>query len=158
MSINYATVTTVHVTLLRRGQIRVDGMPFPLSATTAANDLIGLRNDDDYLVWVASTWAGLAPPVDQRAWLKQGVPDLLASAARQAGDDGTLPYRDLAHLLERVRHTSGDQIIVPSLPELAAWALVRAVQAGHHISICGECSNPGCLPNRSSSATARRPG
>ena len=60
----------------------------------------------------------------------------------QLRDHGTLPYGELAPLLEAVEHAGPDTITVPSLPSLAAWALSRAAESDTTVSICGECGLP----------------
>jgi hypothetical protein len=135
-------VTGVNATVLRRGNIRINGQRFPIAAVTATNDLIGLRDDAKYLRWTESTWQDLAPRRQLRRWLAEGVPALLARAAEQLREQGTLPYSELAPYLETVERTDPDRITVPSLPSLAAWALSRSADSGAIVSICGECGLP----------------
>jgi hypothetical protein len=134
-------VTVVDATVLRRGNIRIEGQRFPISATTVTNVLIGLRDDPRYLKWIESMWPGLVTRRQLRHWLSDGVPVLLAAAADQLREDRTLPYGKLAPLLEEVEHAGPSTITVPSLPALAAWALSRAGQSAA-VSICGECGLP----------------
>jgi hypothetical protein len=134
-------VTGVDATLLRRGNIRIDGQRYPIAAVTATNDLIGLRDDPKYLNWMEKTWHGLVTRRQLRSWLADGVPALLGAATEQLRERGTLPYGTLAPLLEAVEHAGPDKIRFPSLPSLAAWALSGAGQSAI-VSICGECGLP----------------
>jgi hypothetical protein len=132
----------VDATVLRRGNIRIDGRRFPVAAVRATNDLIGLRNDTKYLAWMESTWPELVTRRQLRRWLSEGVPALLARAVQQLRERGTLPFGELAALLETVERTDPDRISVPSLPSLAAWALSCSAESANIVSICGECGLP----------------
>jgi hypothetical protein len=132
----------VDATVLRRGNIRIEGQRLPIAAVTATNDLIGLRNDADYLAWMESQWPGLVTRRQLRRWLSDRVPALLARAAEQLRERGTLPYRELAPFLETVERTGSDTITVPTLPSLAAWALSRSADSAATVSTCGECGLP----------------
>lgn len=134
-------MTGVDAKLLRRGNIRIEGQRYPIAAVTATNDLIGLRDDPKYFNWMEKTWQELVTRRQLRRWLSDGVPELLAAAAEQLRDRGTLPYGTLAPLLEAVEHAGPDKIRIPSLPSLAAWALSGAGQSST-VSICGECGLP----------------
>jgi hypothetical protein len=132
----------VDVKILRRGGIRVPGTPRPVPAAKAANDLIALRNDAKYLAWMATQWPGNARRQQLRQWINEGHPELLARAAIQARDRGSLPYAELAKLLEAVERRNADTISVNSLPPLAAWALTRSIDSGLMVSVCQECDEP----------------
>jgi hypothetical protein len=132
----------VDATVLRKGNIRIEGRPFPVAAVRATNDLIGLRNDAKYLAWMESTWPELVTRRQLRRWLSEGVPELLDRAAQQLRERGTLPFGELAALLETVERTGSDRISVPSLPSLAAWALSCSAESAAIVSICGECGLP----------------
>jgi hypothetical protein len=132
----------VDATILRHGNIRIDGQRYPIAAVAATNDLAGLRDDAKYLSWMESTWDGLVTRRQLRRWLSEDVPALLAQAAEQLREQGTLPYGELASLLEAVERTDPNRITVPSLPSLAAWALARSAESAAIVSICGECNLP----------------
>ena len=129
-------------TVLRRGNVRIEGQRYPIAAVAATNDLIGLRNDPKYLSWMEAGWQGLVTRRQLRRWLSDGVPALMARAAEQLREQGTLPYGELAPFLETVEHTGPDKITVPSLPSLAAWALSRGADSATTVSTCGECDLP----------------
>jgi hypothetical protein len=132
----------VDATVLRRGNIRIDGQCLPIAAVTATNDLMGLRDDAEYLAWMESQWLGLVTHRQLRRWLSDGVPALLARAAVQLRERGTLPYGELASFLETVERTGSERITVPTLPSLAAWALSRSADSAVTVSTCGECGLP----------------
>jgi hypothetical protein len=131
----------VEAKVLRRGNVRIEER-YPIAAVAATNDLIGLRNDPKYLSWMEAGWPGLVTRRQLRRWLTEGVPALLARAARQLRDRGTLPYSELAPYLEAVEHTGPDKITIPALPALAAWALSRSADSDTTVSTCGECGLP----------------
>ena len=135
-------MTGVDATVLRRGNIRIEGLRYPIAAVSTTNALIGLRDDAKYLTWMESIWPGLATRRQLRRWLSDGVPALLTRATKQLRMQGTLPYGELAPLLEMVEHPGPEMITVPSLPSLAAWALSRSAESNVTVSICGECSLP----------------
>jgi Zn-finger nucleic acid-binding protein len=134
--------TVVDVHLLRRGNIRPEGIAYPVGASSITNSLAGLRTDAAYMAWMRQLWGRLATPRQMQEWLAEDVPGRLTRAATHTREHGTIPYGDLADLLELVRYKGdGETITVPSLPTLAAWAFVRGVESGHQISVCGECNN-----------------
>ena len=132
----------VDVKIVQRGGIRVPGAARTVPASKAANDLIALRDDARYMAWMTIQWPRLAPYQQLRQWIAEGHPELLARAAIQARDHGSLPYTDLGPLLEAVERRNTDTISVSSLPALAAWALARSVDSGLTVSVCGECNEP----------------
>ena len=140
--IQSCSLALVVATVLRRGNVRIEGQRLPIAAVTATNDLIGLRDDAEYLAWMESQWLGLVTRRQLRRWLSDGVPALLARAAEQLRERGTLPYGELAPFLETVERTGPDRITVPTLPSLAAWALSRSADSAVTVSTCGECGLP----------------
>jgi hypothetical protein len=132
----------VNATVLRRGNIRIDGQRLPIAAVTATNDLIGLRDDAKYLSWMESQWPKLVTRRQLRRWLSDSLPALLTRAAEQLRERGTLPYGELAPFLEFVERTGSNRIAVPSLPSLAAWALSGSAESAAIVSTCGECGLP----------------
>ena len=122
------------------------------SVGKAANDVLGLRDDDRYADWLEDQWGELAPSREQltkmigparRADPETGLRDDLAAIAEAALPDGaTLDVDRLAPLLSQVRRYS-DGIEVPSLAVLAAWSLEREVdRRTDSLVTCPSCERP----------------
>lgn len=101
------------------------------------NDLLGLRDDGSYLAWLEGDWQRWARRPAARKWIREGIPERLAEAARLTSG-GRVPYAKLADLLERIRYGEAE-LDARSLPALAAWALQDVTQRGFEARRCEEC-------------------
>lgn len=120
-----------------------------MSPTKPANDLIGLRDDEGYLVHLAMTdyfsfWPWGADAQTRRedfdealfaglegeiaVWTKGRLPSLFLRGARQAAEEGHFSAK-LAPHYERatLRAEQADEVPDGDLPALAAWGLQEAL-------------------------------
>jgi Family of unknown function (DUF6076) len=145
--------------------VRDDRLKLPDGTTYAVakpvNDVLGLRADERYLIWLDAEWGELAPTSEQVARMlgrrRKTEPDShlavdLGRIAEVAGG-GTEEFGDAAHTIDYVRLAPllaqvkslgyARSIEVPSLAALAAWALVQEVEHGSHVlRQCSSCQRP----------------
>jgi hypothetical protein len=145
-----AYTTAVRIYRIREDRIALslDDLPESVggrySIAKPINDVLGLRNDDRYAVWLEQQWGELAPSRRSMAQLAGARDDLERVAVAAMKPGGTTDYGSLAPLLSQVARFPGrDEIEVPSLAALAAWALERELDRNiDPLITCPSCQRP----------------
>ena len=119
-----------------------------------AGDLLGLRDEQPYYVWLERRWGSIASRRRAKRWIQDGNVEELVRLAN-AAMAGRIPYAELGPRLERIQFQPG-HFTCPDFPTLAAWSLERSAQSGVRIVECPKCQRPHFV-SRGSSTYCRRP-
>jgi Family of unknown function (DUF6076) len=146
---------TVKVEVLERGRLRVEGKD--TSAAFMVNAILGLRDEPSYLDSLEDGLGRLVSGRTVKRLIRAGVPDLLRNVIDHSANGG-FPSASLAEPLGKVRQRSTNVVEVPSLLELAVFALHLLLQQhGYVVRDCAECGFPWLTQRRDGPRYCYRP-